>query len=140
MNPIVVCVVSGFNTFGSPLCHSFILLLSLEFFFYFSETIQQQPNPPQGIIPGLSEALQEFVTPAQEQEHFDAAQYLEVDMSVMSPVTQPFSLEDLLDPYEHDASPFHAFEAVSNAINIPSNSNPNSFYDVAVRACSPTYF
>jgi hypothetical protein len=71
-------------------------------------------------------------------------------MSAMSPVTQPFSLEDLIEPYEHEPfehepfehepSAFHAFEAVSNAINIPSNSNPNSFYDVAVRACSPTYF
>jgi hypothetical protein len=95
-------------------------------------------------IYGLIDVLEDFVEPAQEQQ-FDAAEFLEVDMSAMSPVTQPFSLEDLIEPYEHEPfehepSPFHAFEAVSNAINIPSNSNPNSFYDVAVRACSPTYF
>ena len=104
---------------------------------YFSETVKQDPHPPQGIIHGLDVVLQDFVTPA-EPEHFDAAQFLEVDMSVMSPVTQPFSLDDLIEPYEHDSS-FHAYEAISNAITLPSNSNPNSFYDVAVHACSPTY-
>jgi hypothetical protein len=105
------------------------------FYLIFPEEAQEQPTlPPQApIIPGLNTALQDFATAP--EENFDAAEFLEVPPN-MSPVTAPFSLDDIIEPYEHELG-LTNFERVSNAITVPSTSNPNSFYEIAVLACLP---
>jgi hypothetical protein len=108
----------------------------------------EQPPPEQApggnVIHGLRDVLQDFVLPAQpvEQhaaEDFDPSQFVEVpsqmytgDNPVLTPLTEPFTLDfnNLLPSNYYDT-----YQYLANAVDIPSNADPNSFFEVAVQAC-----